>query len=94
MFDYHSSRWKKKRLHILKRDGHLCQYYKRFGKHVEATRVHHIYPSKDYPEYAWCDWNLVALSASAHELMHVRETGELSDEGEKLLRKTKIPPGV
>lgn len=92
MFDYHSARWKKKRLHILKRDEYLCRHNKRFGRNVEATTIHHIYPSKDYPEYAWCDWNLISLSASAHELMHDRETGELSDEGERLKRKT-IPPG-
>ena len=54
--------------------------------------MHHIYPSRDYPEYAWQDWNLISLSASAHELMHDRETGELSELGEKLKNKT-IPPG-
>lgn len=92
MFNYQSARWKKKRAHILKRDGYLCQYAKRYGRHVEATRVHHIYPSRDYPEYAWQDWNLISLSASAHELMHDRDTGELSKLGEKLKNKT-IPPG-
>lgn len=92
MLNYQSARWKKKRAHILKRDGYLCQYAKRYGRHVEATRVHHIYPSRDYPEYAWQDWNLISLSASAHELMHDRETGELSELGEKLKNKT-IPPG-
>lgn len=91
MLNYQSARWKKKRAHILKRDGYLCQYAKRYGRHVEATRVHHIYPSRDYPEYAWQDWNLISLSASAHELMHDRETGELSELGEKLKNKT-IPP--
>ncbi len=92
MFDYHSARWKKKRAYVLKRDGYLCRYSKRYGKNVEATRVHHIYPAKDYPEYAWEDWNLISLSAAAHELMHDRETGELTRHGENLKSKT-IPPG-
>ena len=91
-FDIHSNAWRKKREKILERDGYLCQHFKRFGKRIEATRVHHIYPVKDFPEYAWCDWNLISLSAKAHELMHIRETGELSEIGKALMRKT-IPPG-
>lgn len=91
MFNYKSARWQKKRAHILKRDGYMCQYFKRYGRHVEATRVHHIYPTRDYPELAWQDWNLISLSASAHELMHDRDTGELSQLGEQLKSRTTRP---
>lgn len=70
----------------------MCQHFKRYGRHVEATRVHHIYPVRDFPELAWCDWNLISLSASAHELMHDRDTGELSQLGEQLKNRT-TPPG-
>lgn len=90
-FNIHSDKWRKLRKKILKRDGYLCQHFARFGKRIDATRVHHIYPVKDYPEYAWKEWNLISLSAAAHELMHIRETGELSEEGKKLQRRTTPP---
>ncbi len=91
-FDYHCDRWRKKRKIILKRDKYLCRHFKRYGKRIDAKTVHHIYPAKDYPQYAWCDWNLISLSFKAHELMHIRETGELSELGKALMRRT-IPPG-
>ena len=28
----------------------------------EANTVHHIYPADEYPQYAWCDWNLISVS--------------------------------
>lgn len=92
-FNIHSDRWRKLRKNVLKRDKWTCQHFKRYGKRIDATRVHHIYPVKDYPEYAWCEWNLISLSAKAHELMHIRETGELSEIGKALQNRT-IPPGV
>lgn len=92
-FNIHSDRWRKLRKHILKRDKRTCQYFKRFGERIDATRVHHIYPVKDYPEYAWCEWNLISLSAKAHELMHIRKTGELSEIGKALQNRT-TPPRV
>ena len=27
----------------------------RYGRIVEATTVHHIWPAEAWPEYAWCD---------------------------------------
>ena len=90
-FNIHSDKWRKLRASILKRDGYMCQHFKRYGERVDATRVHHIYPVKDYPEYAWCKWNLISLSAKAHELMHIRETGELSEIGKALQRRTPPP---
>jgi len=88
---YHSKRWDKKREAILKRDGYLCQISKWYGKRVDATTVHHIYPVSDYPEYMWCDWNLIAVSTDMHNKLHDRATGRLTELGIALKNKT-IPP--
>lgn len=92
-FDYNSPRWLRLRASVLRdvirRDGApLCQYSKRFGRRVEATHVHHIWPAEDYPQYAWQKWNLIALSQEAHNAMHDRRTGKLSAIGEQLRRRT------
>lgn len=90
--DYQSTKWKKKRLHILRKDGYLCQIAKRYGKAEEATVVHHIYPADKYPQWQWADWNLISVSQKAHNQLENRKTGELTEIGLKLKRKTK--PGV
>lgn len=90
--DYQSAKWKKKRLHILRKDGYLCQIAKRYGKTEEATVVHHIYPAEEYPQWQWADWNLISVSQTAHNQLENRKTGELTELGLKLQRKTK--PGV
>lgn len=92
-FDYKSPRWRRLRESVLRAAGYRCQYFSRFGKWREATTVHHIWPAEDYPQYAWCRWNLVALSNEAHEMMHDRLHDRLSAAGESLRRRT-IPPGV
>lgn len=89
---YESTRWRKKRIHILKRDGYICQHFKRYGKRIDADTAHHIYPVDEYPEYTWCDWNLISLSRKAHDMMHDRVTGKLTRLGEELKRKTIPPP--
>ena len=96
MFDYNSRHWKKLRAAVLReavaKDGApICQYLKRYGRRVEATHVHHIWPAEDYPEYAWCEWNLIALSLASHNAMHDRVTGRLSPIGDALRRRT-VPP--
>ena len=94
MFRYDNKRWKKKREKILKRDGYLCRESKRYGKRVEATTVHHIYPVEEYPEYAWCDWNLVSLSLTKHNAMHDRKTNELTSLGREWMFRTIPPPSL
>lgn len=89
--NYKSKQWKTLRGKILKRDKYICQYYKRFGKRVPATMVHHIYPADTYPEYAFKPWNLISLSNDAHELMHDRNTHELTAIGRSLQRRTRPP---
>lgn len=89
--NYKGKMWKLKREHILKRDGYRCQEAKRYGKRVDAKVVHHIYPAEDYPEYAWCDWNLISLCSDQHNSMHDRVTNELTAKGKALQQRT-IPP--
>lgn len=76
----------------------MCQLSKRYGKTVEANTVHHIFPREDYPEYQWCEWNLISLNSSVHDSLHYRQNNELTQEGIDLLirtaRKYNIPiPG-
>lgn len=91
-FDYGSIKWKKKRKHILRLDGYKCRIDRRYGKTTEASVVHHIYPADEYPEYAWCDWNLISVSLANHNRLENRNTGELTELGRSLQRATK--PGV
>lgn len=86
---YHSSRWERKREHILKRDKYLCRLTKRYGTNVDASIVHHIYPADEYPEYFWCDWNLISVSSNIHNKLHDRKTRKLTQLGEDLKRRTK-----
>lgn len=89
--DYKTKRWLAKRKRILKRDKYLCQYYLRYGKRVDANTVHHIYPADDFPQYRFCDWNLISLSQKAHDKMHNRTDGSLSAEGLRLMERTPPP---
>lgn len=89
--DYRSGRWKALRAHVLRRDKHLCRENKRYGRYVGATTVHHVWPADRYPEYAWCEWNLIALSSEAHNAMHDRDTRELTELGEYWRRKITPP---
>lgn len=91
-FDYGSNKWKKKREHILRLDGYRCRIDSRYGKSTEAKIVHHIYPAEEYPQYAWCDWNLISVSAANHNRLENRITGELTEFGYELQRMTK--PGI
>ena len=67
---YLSAKWKRKRQYILKRDGYECQQCRRYGRHVEATEVHHIKHLDEYPELALCSENLVSLCHACHNAMH------------------------
>lgn len=88
-FDYKGKRWRHLSERILRRDGYQCQLSKRYGKRVQAELVHHIYPVDEYPEYAYCPWNLISLSRAMHNRLHDRNTGKLTAEGVALMRRTK-----
>jgi 5-methylcytosine-specific restriction endonuclease McrA len=85
--DYNSKRWQRLREKILKRDNYMCQYSKRYGRRVPANMVHHIYPAEVFPEYQWCEWNLISLSNEAHNMMHDRDSHQLTDIGISLQKK-------
>ena len=92
--DYKSQKWKHKRAAILRRDGYRCQLAARYGKNVEATTVHHIFPADDFPEYQLENWNLISLSAAAHDRMHDRNTGALTAAGKELMWRTARRHGI
>lgn len=92
--DYKSKRWKSLRAAILRRDDYTCQESLRYGKHIQANTVHHIFPAKLFPEYQWEPWNLVSLSKSVHNEMHVRDTDELTEKGLELMRRTARARGI
>ena len=97
---YHQPRWVKLRAAVLRRDGYQCQVCKRYGKPVEATHVHHIFPVDKYPERRWNPENLLSLCEACHNRMHDRLTGDLSPEGMELMRRhggempVKAPSGI
>lgn len=72
----------------------MCQISKRYGKRIDAEVVHHIFPLEDYPEYALCNWNLIALSRAAHNRLHDRTTNKLTAEGERLAYRVAIKQGL
>lgn len=75
----------------MRRDEYKCQLSKRYGKAAPAEVVHHIYPVDEYPEYAYCTWNLISLSRAAHNRLHDRNTNALTSEGIALMRRTHKP---
>lgn len=83
-FNYKLNRWRHKREMILRRDSYLCQRCKRFGRMTQASHVHHIYPVEDFPDIAFEGWNLTSLCNACHDLMHVRSSHQLTDEGRRL----------
>ena len=93
-FDYSrkNKRWRRLRERVLREADGLSELSRRYGRRVEATHVHHIWPAEDWPEFAYCRWNLIALSLEEHDSMHDRLTGQLTPKGEALRRRT-IPPG-
>lgn len=91
---YKSGAWKLQRARVLRRDGYLCQYFKRYGKIKPAKVVHHILPLEFYPEHRLKPWNLISLSNEAHEKLHNRNDHTLTLEGWRLMEKTAQAQGI
>lgn len=89
MFDYSGAKWKRKRKKILKLDGYKCRIAAMYGRTEEANTVHHIYPADEYPEWAWCDWNLISVSQAGHNRLENRTTRELTKLGRELQDRTE-----
>lgn len=87
---YKEPRWVALRRKILARDNYLDQYLKRYGKFKSADMVHHIFPVRDFPEYQYCEWNLISLAKSTHNMMHDQNTDELTETGKELLLRTAL----
>lgn len=85
---YDSPKWNRLRLSALRRDNYMDMECKRYGKVKAAEVVHHIFPKNEFPEYAYCLWNLISLSRQTHNEMHDRDTDELTEKGRDLLRRT------
>jgi len=66
---YNSTRWRKVRIHILKRDGGICQMC---GKSEKSMIVDHIKEIKDGGEPYSYD-NLQTLCKSCHNIKTARE---------------------
>lgn len=69
-FDYRCAKWRKQRERVLRRDGYMCQYCKRYGRRKTATTVHHIKHADEYPELAYTDSNLISLCDACHNKAH------------------------
>lgn len=91
---YKSKRWERLRSAALRRDGYQCQIAKREGHSIPAEMVHHIFPRDSFPEYENQLWNLISLSYEAHNMLHDRNTGALSQMGEELRRQTAPAMGI
>lgn len=92
---YNSPRWKKKREHILRRDGWIDQVMIRDGVKIEADTVHHILPREQYPEYEWEDWNLISVNRMTHtKRIHNVWNGDLTRLGKTLMIETAQANGV
>ena len=89
MNKYSHKRWKVKRNYILDKQQHLDQELLRYGKHVEADTVHHIFPVEFYPELKYEDWNLIALSRATHNACHQRTSHNLTQKGLDIQRRHK-----
>lgn len=91
---YKSARWRRLREAVLRRDGYMCQVSKRYGKRVQATTVHHVFPREEFPEYQWEPWNLISLAGDVHDEMHDRATWALTGKGVELLKRIARKNGV
>lgn len=74
-FNYKSTKWKKKRAAVLRRDKYLCQECKKYGRAKAAITVHHVKHVDVHPELAYIDSNLQSLCQACHNKMHPEKGG-------------------
>lgn len=96
MNELKTTRWREKSKKILKRDKYIDQFLlKKYGLIKEATLVHHILPRDKYPQYTFCDWNLISVSWETHvKKLHNNVNGELTKEGKQLMKETAFINGI
>jgi len=83
--DLKTKRWENLRAYVLRRDRFLDQVALRYGKRVEANTVHHVFPRELFPQFTYEAWNLISVSHSTHNKLHVRDSHKLTAEGFELL---------
>lgn len=91
---YDSPKWIRLRQSALRRDNYEDMEAKRYGKVKAAEVVHHIFPKDEFPQYAYCIWNLISVSTSTHNTFHDRDTDELTETGRLLLVRTARKQGI
>lgn len=91
---YDSPKWQRVRKSALMRDGYQDVELRRYGKIKPAEVVHHIFPKDEFPQYAYCLWNLISVSRMTHNTFHDRDTDELTEKGMELLRRTCRKNGI
>lgn len=89
--NYKCDRWQRLRERILRRDKRCRETARYSPMPPAATVVHHVYPAEDYPGWAWEPWNLIGLSERAHNAMHDRRTGKLTELGLAWQRRVSPP---
>lgn len=91
---YKQKRWEELRKRILRRDKYMDQLDLMNGVHTPAEVVHHIMPLDAFPDYKWCEWNLISLSRDNHEALHNRITNDLTNAGRTLMLMTAERQGI
>lgn len=90
MIDHAGARWRRLRATVLRRDGYRCRECARYGKRVDATTAHHVWPEETHPDLAWRSQCLISLCSSCHDAMHDRGTRCLTARG--LAWQRRLPP--
>lgn len=91
---FNSKRWERLRGAVLIRDQFIDQVQKRYGRRVQANTVHHIFPREYFPQFTFCEWNLISVSHKTHNQLHDRETHKLTNKGFEILKRTARKQGI
>ena len=89
-----SARWERMRQFVLSRDCYLDQVARRYGKRIEATQVHHIFPREYFPRWTFEPWNCISVSTKTHDKLHDRTSHKLTADGWALLVRTARQNGI
>lgn len=89
---YHTSRWKILRDNIMAMYQGIDPLAKSRGRLEKADTVHHIITAEDDPKQFWNPSNLIPLSRSSHDEVHVayRASQEEKERMQGLLRSLQI----
>jgi hypothetical protein len=59
------------------------------GEEPLTTFFHHLLPKSKYPEYRWCEWNIVIISARVHSQVetNISKVPKIEEMTKELLEK-------